>query len=313
MFAEHNRLFTPVYSGNGYNNAAYYADGVYVGYRFYETRPEMYKTMVAFPFGYGLSYTKFEFSDLKLDKNIFEANNKDDKITATVKVTNTGAVAGKEVVQLYLSANTWQLEGRPKNDLRAFGKTKLLAPGESEVLTLTVGYDELTYFDDGNPTQLMPTSNWAAQLQGRGPGWTVADGTVFTVTIRTNASDAATPNQPIAGLMETFTYGTASGKVYGLASLARKEDNSVDAKITLVNESDKSANALLIYAVYDAQGRLINMFDKSVSAAALTNNTVQVNISGLAQGSTVKAFVWRMAGEGFDNSYIPICEAASSN
>ena len=234
LFAEHNRLYTPVYSGNGYNNAAYYADGVYVGYRFYETRPELYSTMVAFPFGYGLSYTKFEFSNLKLSRDYVYG--KDDTLTATVTVKNVGDVAGKEVVQLYLSADTWQKEGRPKNDLRAFGKTKLLAPGESQDITLTIGYDEFTYFDDGNPTQLMPTSGWAAALQGKGPGWTIADNTKFTVTIRTNGSDPNTPNQPIAGLTDTFIYAKTpitAIRINAPASLSVKRGEKLSLGVVL--------------------------------------------------------------------------------
>jgi len=190
-----------VYPGNGYNNNAYYADGVYVGYRFYESRPQNYATMVAYPFGYGLSYTKFEYSNLKLDKNNIADEN--GRITATVDVKNTGEVAGKEVVQLYLSASTWQEEGRPKNDLRAYGKTKLLAPGETETIALTIKFDDLLYFEDANPTgTLNPLPTF-----GRGEGWTVADDTVFTVTVRTNGSEAAAPNQPISGLTATFFYG----------------------------------------------------------------------------------------------------------
>jgi len=204
MFAEKNRerqaAGLTVYSGNGYNNVAYYADGVYVGYRFYESRPENYSTMVAFPFGYGLSYTKFEYSNLQLSKPYVYSENA--ALTATVTVKNVGDVAGKEVVQLYLNADTWQQEGRPKNELRAYGKTKMLQPGESETITLQLVYDDLVYFDDANPSgTLNPTPTY-----NRGLGWTVADGTEFTVTIRTNASDAAAPNRPIEGLTAKFKF-----------------------------------------------------------------------------------------------------------
>ena len=216
MFAETNdarrAAGLSAYPGNGYNNNAYYADGVYVGYRFYESRPEKYATMVAYPFGYGLSYTKFEYSDLKLDKNAIASKN--DTVTATVKVKNVGSVAGKEVVQLYLSANTWEKEGRPKNDLRAYGKTKLLAPNESETITLTIKYDDLTYFDDNNPSGMIPTNYSASNppVYGQGEGWTVANGTIFTVTVRTNGSDADKPNQPIQGLTDTLAYHDPYGE-----------------------------------------------------------------------------------------------------
>ncbi len=234
MFAETNTirqaLGLSAYPGNGYNNAAYYADGVYVGYRFYESRPENYETMVAYPFGYGLSYTKFEYSDLKLDKKVI--TDKNGTITATVKVKNVGNMAGKEVVQLYLSASTWEKEGRPKNDLRAYGKTKLLAPDESETITLTIKYDDLTYFDDGNPSGMIPTNYNATTnppVYGQGEGWTVADGTVFTVTVRTNGSDADKPNQPIKGLTGTFAYFDP----YGECSV--KAGETVTVPITIKN------------------------------------------------------------------------------
>jgi beta-glucosidase len=307
MFAEKNRerqaLGLTVYPGNGYNNVAYYADGVYVGYRFYESRPENYKTMVAYPFGYGLSYTNFTYSDLKLNK--YHLTGENDTITATVKVTNTGKTAGKEVVQLFLSASSWQAEGRPKNDLRAYGKTNLLQPGDSETITLTIKYDDLVYFDDANPNGTLNP----VPVFGSGKGWTVADGTVFTVTVRTNGSDAARPNQPIAGLSETFRYGTSSGKVSGATNLTAKSDGSVDAFISLVNDSDKEADALLIYGVYDAQGRLTKLVRQEATAASLTNESININISGLEAGSTVRAFVWGQA-DGDKDAYIPLCEAA---
>ena len=199
--AERQAAGLSAYPGNGYNSTAYYADGVYVGYRFYESRPQNYETMVAYPFGYGLSYTKFEYSDLALSKKYVYGES--DTLTASVKVKNVGAVAGKEVVQLYLGANTWQEEGRPKNELRAYGKTKLLAPGEEETITLNLKYDDFVYFDDANPNgTLTPTPTF-----GIGDGWTVADDTVFTVTVRTNGSDAEKPNQPIQGLTDLFVYG----------------------------------------------------------------------------------------------------------
>ena len=216
MFTDYNNRTDdkenfPTYPGNGYNNNAYYADGVYVGYRFFETNPELYDSMVAYPFGYGLSYTTFAYSDLKLDRDTFFANTKN--LNATVTVTNTGAVAGKEIVQLYLSANTWQAEGRPKNELRAYGKTEMLQPGESQTLTLSINPDDLMYYDDGTPDNFIgnPITRtfWSSSnlpFYGLGKGWTVADETEFTITIRTNSGDASKPNQPIEGLQGTFTY-----------------------------------------------------------------------------------------------------------
>ncbi|MDR0425340.1 MAG: InlB B-repeat-containing protein, partial [Clostridiales Family XIII bacterium] len=196
---------------NGSN--AYYDEGVYVGYRYYESNPDRYADMVAYPFGYGLSYTDFTYSDFELDKSEFSMTDPDDKITATVTVTNSGDMAGKEVVQLYLNADTWQDEGRPKNELKAYAKTKLLQPGESETVTLELKLRDLQYYDDGNPEQIVPNVNNSLPFEdryvkyGEGDGWTVAPSTGFTAMIRTNASDAATPNIAFDGLTQTFSYG----------------------------------------------------------------------------------------------------------
>jgi hypothetical protein len=101
--------------------------------------------------------------------------------------------------------------GAPQDELRAYGKTKLLAPGESQTVTLTVGLDDLEYYDDGNASGQIPTNYSASNppVYGTGAGWTVADDTKFTATVRTNGSDSANPNAPIAGLTATFWYGAA--------------------------------------------------------------------------------------------------------
>jgi beta-glucosidase len=114
-----------------------YDEGIFVGYRFYNTR----RVKTAYEFGYGLSYTEFTYSDLKLSSKQF-----DGKITATVTVTNNGKRAGKEIVQLYVSAPANKLE-KPESELRAFAKTKLLTPGQSQTLSFTLTPAELASFD----------------------------------------------------------------------------------------------------------------------------------------------------------------------
>ncbi|MDR2670758.1 MAG: glycoside hydrolase family 3 C-terminal domain-containing protein [Oscillospiraceae bacterium] len=248
---------------------AYYDEGVYIGYRYYETFPEKYDTMVAYPFGYGLSYTKFAFSDLTLDKFIFDKDDPDEKVTATVKVTNTGSVAGKEVVQLYLSANTWQEEGRPKNELRAYGKTKLLAPGESETVSLSLTLRDLQYYDDANPDNITDNVQY-----GNGTGWTVADGTVFTVTIRDNAENAEKPNSPVAGLTEQFVY----------EKIVPKFDIGVD-----VLEWGSAVTHLIVDAGFpvDASAVRADLFN----VTALTKNPVNGNVVYDGARTVTKAYV----------------------
>lgn len=108
-----------------------YAEDVFVGYRQFDRD----KLAPLFPFGFGLSYTTFDYSAMT-------ARVSGDKVTVSVKVTNTGKVAGREVVQIYASA-PGKTMAKPVKELRAFGKTSLLEPGKSEVLTLTFSKGDL--------------------------------------------------------------------------------------------------------------------------------------------------------------------------
>lgn len=116
-----------------------YNEGIYVGYRYYDS----FKVPTAYEFGYGLSYTTFEFSDLKLSSTTF-----DGKIKVEVTVKNSGKVAGKEVVQLYLSAPKSGIE-KPFQELKGFAKTNLLQPGESQKLLFELDARSLSSFRTG--------------------------------------------------------------------------------------------------------------------------------------------------------------------
>ena len=114
-----------------------YYEGIDVGYRHFQSDPDV---EVSYPFGYGLSYTTFAYSKPSVKATA-------DGIKATVTVTNTGKVAGREVVEMYVSAPAGGLV-KPVRELKAFGKTKLLAPGASETLTFEVSAYELASFNE---------------------------------------------------------------------------------------------------------------------------------------------------------------------
>ncbi len=131
---------TPCYRyfpGNA-GKTVYYED-IYVGYRYYGT----FGVDTAYPFGYGLSYTEFEYSGFSVKEN------KDGTFTASVTVKNKGTTAGREIAEIYVSKPETTLE-QPSKELCGFAKTKLLQPGESETLEVTVTSDELYSYDTAN-------------------------------------------------------------------------------------------------------------------------------------------------------------------
>ena len=114
-----------------------YEEDIYVGYRYFDS----FDVPVSYPFGYGLSYTTFEYSDAKIAQ-------KNDIYDVTVTIKNTGNYEGKEVVELYISAPDNKAANKPAKELKAYAKTKLLKPGESETLTLSITAPELASFDE---------------------------------------------------------------------------------------------------------------------------------------------------------------------
>ena len=123
-----------------------YEEDIYVGYRYYNT----FKVPVAFEFGYGLSYTDFGISNLILNTTDFMK-----QLAVSVEVKNTGTVAGKEVVQLYISSPSGKMK-KPEETLAAFGKTRLLQPGESQKVSFDIDAKDFASFDE-------TTSSWVVE------------------------------------------------------------------------------------------------------------------------------------------------------
>ena len=153
-----------------------YNEGVYVGYRYYTTK----NVKVAYPFGYGLSYTTFE-------KSVPEAKvNADGDITVKVSVKNAGKTAGKEVVEVYVSAPGKDMD-KPARELKGFAKTRKLAPGDAQTVEITIPYESLASFNEKD-------SRWQVE------------GGEYKVMVTDNAADAAPLTATVtekAGITET--------------------------------------------------------------------------------------------------------------
>lgn len=131
-----------------------YDEGIMVGYRYYNT----YQKPTAYPFGFGLSYTNFEYSGLTLSASSFSEN-----LTVEVTVKNTGEYSGKEAVQLYLTAPGKSME-KPDLELKAFGKTKLLKPGETEKLTFVLTAKDLASFATENAAWMVEPGDYEVKI-----------------------------------------------------------------------------------------------------------------------------------------------------
>ena len=123
----------------GVDKQVYYKDGIYVGYRHFNT----HNVKPQFPFGYGLSYTTFNYGKPTISANEMT---KDSKLTVTVDVTNTGKVAGKEIVQLFIGDEECSVD-RPTKELKGFTKLAL-APGETKTATFEITENMLQFWSE---------------------------------------------------------------------------------------------------------------------------------------------------------------------
>lgn len=132
-----------------------YAEDVFVGYRYFDSKKEE----VLFPFGHGLSYTTFEYSDLKLSSSEWREG---ERLKVTLTVTNTGKRAGKEVVELYVSDQSGEAV-RPVHELKGFEKVAL-QPGESKQVTFELGGRAFAYFDEKTHGWRVPNGKFVVEV-----------------------------------------------------------------------------------------------------------------------------------------------------
>ncbi|MGZ3845022.1 MAG: glycoside hydrolase family 3 C-terminal domain-containing protein [Flavisolibacter sp.] len=131
-----------------------YEEGIYVGYRYYNT----FHVTPAYEFGYGLSYTNFSYSPITLSSKTL-ANT----LKASVTITNTGKLAGKEIVQLYVSAPKGQLD-KPEDELKAFAKTNLLQPGQSQTIQFTLSASDLASYNTDQSAWVADAGTYKIQI-----------------------------------------------------------------------------------------------------------------------------------------------------
>ncbi|MFM8846075.1 MAG: glycoside hydrolase family 3 N-terminal domain-containing protein [Gammaproteobacteria bacterium] len=136
-----------------------YEDDIWVGYRHFSTR----RVPVSFPFGFGLSFTRFDYSKPRIASRLFE-----DPVVLDVKVKNSGRVPGREVVQIYVSppdeAGNNGTPQRPTLELRTFAKTRLLKPGESETLRFSLSAQDFAFFDETVSSWRVPPGKYTLHV-----------------------------------------------------------------------------------------------------------------------------------------------------
>lgn len=144
---------------DGQVDVSYYNEGLYIGYRYYSS----FAVAPAYPFGYGLSYTNFEYRQPKVVANNLNSAEASGNVTLSVTIANTGKVAGKEAAQVYISAPEVKLK-KPSIELKAFAKTRKLNTGESETLNFTIPAKTLASFDSENNQWIVEPGTYQAYI-----------------------------------------------------------------------------------------------------------------------------------------------------
>ena len=183
---------------NGSQLHPVYTEGIYVGYRYFDS----FSVEPLYPFGYGLSYTSFDLETVSAAADW-------KKVSLTVKVTNTGKYAGRQVVQLYASAPAGRLD-KPCQELKAYAKTKLLAPGEAEEVTLSFATEALASFDESRSAWVMEPGDYLLRVGEHSRSTTVAAAiTLDAEAVTRTVTDILAADQPIRELRAPAREGEA--------------------------------------------------------------------------------------------------------
>ncbi len=259
-----------------------YEEGIYVGYRYYETAAVEgfidYDQAVVYPFGYGLSYTSF-------NKAITgqRLGDVDGDISVDVSVTNTGAVAGKDVVQLYYTA-PYTPGGVEKSSvvLGAFAKTSLLEPGASETVTLTVPVEEMASYDStGDGAYVLDAGVYEIKVQN--DSHTIAAGTApitYTVDEKVTYTEGRASDETAAtNHFEDVTAAFSEGKV---TALSRADFAGTFPKAPEGADFEASEATIADFAPYDAAAAAAADTDSEAPVWGADGNVSLVDMRGLA-------------------------------
>ena len=252
-------------------NYVEYAEGIYVGYRFYETAAADgfidYDTTVQYPFGYGLSYTTFE-------QSIESFVDGGASITMQVKVTNTGSVAGKDVAQVYYTA-PYTKGGIEKAHvvLAGFAKTKMLEPGESQTLTISFLEEDMASFDS------------------KGSGCYVLEEGSYLIKLMNNSHDVIDSREH--KVAQTVVYGEgkarSTDKTAAVVRFADVEDGQItnyvsradwEGTMPKAREDGKEASAAVVDAFTNKAPYAVNTADAAIVYA--DNGLLLEDMAGLA-------------------------------
>lgn len=261
----------PLYDGVAYLD---YTEGIYVGYKWYETADTEgywenvsneygngYEGVVQYPFGYGLSYTDFEWEIVDTVPKAGEALEKDSRISVTVRVTNVGETAGKDVVELYYTP-PYTKGGIEKSssNLAAFEKTKMLEPGESEELVLSFDAEDMASYD-------------CYDANGNGfSGYELENGT-YEIKVMSNAHEVADMKDAVTEYQVTEDIRYAEDSVTG--STVENQFTGEDAADGVsLDGSDSGADI-----TYLTRADFAGTFPAEVKAAReMTDNIKELNL-----------------------------------
>ena len=244
-----------------------YAEGVFVGYRYYEKK----RLPVAYPFGFGLSYTSWQYSNLRLDKTQMRDT---DTLTVQLDVTNTGRLPGQEIVELYVG-NAPASVPRPIKELRGFAKV-FCAPGQTETVTFTLDKRSFAYYH-------VELHDWYAES-----GTYEILAAASSQDIRLRAAVQVASTQPVPKTYDRFvtmgelmTLPAGRAVVQGMMAGYQMPAISEEERQRRLNDEEDTEDVAMDYAAMGMDMPLCKVAD--MSGGAMTEETVQAIVEALNQ------------------------------